>query len=236
MSNLTLMEWSAIAQITIAVLTVVGVLASLYMSIRALKEIREDRLIRQKPHLAFEGGGYRLLVEFVKAGGCVPGIDPDFAKEVFSNLPEDAESIHLRSGKNNRPIFYGDLRNFGLGPALETEVTWVPISVRIGSETFMIDGAKLDEPVYSKPLNTLPACPQHILPGGGAELSRLPTFIDKDFEKKISEVEGVLEIKCQDVFGNSHNTQQKFWMGTNYKAEEPSVHVTFMEVLLESNG
>jgi hypothetical protein len=82
----------------------------------------------------------------------------------------------------------------------------------------------------------LPARPQHILPGGEAKLSRLPTFIDEDFEKKISEVEGTLEIKCQDVFGKSHITRQKFWMKTNYKADKPSVHIIFWEVLLESNG
>ena len=240
MSNLSLLEWSAIAQIAISFFTVVGVIASLYMSIRALKEVKEDRLIRQKPHLAFEGGGYGLPVEFVKAGRCIPGIDPDCANEFFSKLPKDAESIQLRPVKDksdhSRPLFYGELRNYGLGPALETEVVWVPTSIRIGTETFMIDRAKLNEPVYSKPLNTLPACPQHILPGGDAELSRLPTFIDKDFEKKISEVEGILEIKCQDVFGKSHVTHQKFWMETNYKADSPSVHVTFMDVLLETNG
>ena len=100
----------------------------------------------------------------------------------------------------------------------------------------MIDAAKLNEPLYSRPLNTLPSWPQHILPGGNAELTRLPTFIDKDYEKKISEIEGILEIKCLDVFGNSHNTHQKFWMKTDYKAEKPIIHVTFMEVILEKNA
>ena len=104
MNDLTLMEWSAIAQIVIAVLTVVGVIVSLYMSIRALKENKEDRLIRQKPHLAFEGYGYQLPVEFVKAGGCIPGVDPGCANEFFSNLPKDAESIRLRSGNNNSTL------------------------------------------------------------------------------------------------------------------------------------
>ena len=233
MNNLTLMEWSAIAQILIAILTVVGVIVSLYMSTRALKENKEDRLIRQKPHLAFEGSGWELPIEFVSAGGCIPGIDPECANEIFSNLPKDAESIRLRHEENKKFPFYGELKNFGLGPALETEVSWISSSIKIGSETFIINASKRKEPLYSRPLNTMPSWPQHILPGGNAKLTRLPTFIDKDYEKKISEVEGILMIKYLDVFGNSHNTNQKFWIETNYKAEKPTVHVTFMDVIIK---
>jgi hypothetical protein len=77
----------------------------------------------------------------------------------------------------------------------------------------------------------MPTTPSHILPRKQAVLSRLPTFIEKDFEKKITQVEGFFKVTSKDVFGETHIIKQKFYLFTNYKSEKPSVHVTFGDFL-----
>ena len=74
MTNLTLQEWSAIAQVVLSAIRFVGIVLSIFLSVRTLREVQADRRQRQRPHLAFEGGGIRLLVEFVKAGSAIPGV------------------------------------------------------------------------------------------------------------------------------------------------------------------
>ena len=235
MEDLPLADWGIISQLGIAAFTVVGVIASLYVSNRALREVTSDRHQRQKPHLAFDRGGYRYPVEFVKAGKSIPGINPNHVAKVFSDLPDDAESVRLKDiplgdGKID-PIRVGKLRNYGMGPALETSVTWVPNMIWIGEEQFNIDDQKLSEPVYNKSLNTMPSIPRHILPGEKSRLSRLPTFIEKDIDKKITRVDGLLHINSVDVFQHSHLFKQEFHMFTGYNEALPWVHVTFGDMV-----
>ena len=234
MPNFTLQEWSAITQVVLTAITFVGIVVSIFLSVRALREVQADRRQRQRPHLAFEGGGIRLSVEFVKAGRAIPGVNPKYVASVFNDLPPDAESVRIKHRQREdgsiEPIFYGHLKNYGLGPALEARVTWIPETVMVGSETFKLDSAKLNEPRYSQQLNSMPAWRQHILPGEDSQLTRLLTFIEKDVEKKISQVEGVLEISCQDVFGLHHIRHQDFYIRTGYSEATPYVHITFLRL------
>jgi hypothetical protein len=231
MSDLGLNEYSVLAQILVAIVSLVGIITSMWLSIKALREVQTDRKLRQRPYLGFEIGGYDMPVEFRKAGKTIPGIDPDYVRKVFSDMPDDAESIRpkQKEGKDGgfELLFYGQLRNYGLGPALATTVTWVPKEIWRGSERILLDREKSLEPQYREVLNCMPSVPSHILPGKDARLSRLPTFIEKDYQKGIVRVEGVLRIECKDVFEEKHVVTQTFYLFTYYKADEPYIHVTF---------
>jgi hypothetical protein len=233
MSEFGLPEYSALAQILLTIITFIGIVASMWLSRKALREVQTDRKLRQRPFLGFETGGYQLPIEFVKAGKAIPGINPEYVQKAFPNLPNDAESVRLKDIRNENGsaeiLFYGQLKNYGLGPALSTKITWIPKEIWIGSERFVVDEKKLSEPLYSEALNSMPSIPTHILPGEQAKLSRLPTFVEKDFEKKITRVEGVFEIKSKDVFGERHITIQRFHLFADYKCEKPYVHVTFSD-------
>jgi hypothetical protein len=235
MKNLTLEQWSHIAEIIIAILTLSGILVSMWLSIKALREVQLDRKLRQKPFLAFERGGHRMPIEFKAKGRSVPGINPAAVDSYFPNIPLNAESVRLRirtkEDGSSDLIHYGHLKNYGLGPALNTYVTWKPSEIWVGSESFSIDEKKLSEPIYSKEFNCIPSSPSHILPTGESKLSRLPTFIVLDYEKKLTRVDGVLEIEYEDVFSQKHTTVQEFHLFTNYKDEQPSVHVTFSDLV-----
>lgn len=235
MINLTLEQWSFLAEIVVALLTLIGILVSLWLSISALREVQLDRKLRQKPFLAFEPGGHRMPIEFKAMGKSVPGLNPAFVQKTFSDLPINAESVRLlkvkREDGSQNLILYGHLKNYGLGPALCTEIVWIPKSIWVGSEEFSIDEKKLLQPIYHKDLNTLPASPSHILPGEESKLSRLPTFIVLDVEKKLTRVDGVLEIAYEDVFNQKHKTMQEFHLFTNYNNEHPNVHVTFSDLV-----
>jgi hypothetical protein len=123
------------------------------------------------------------------------------------------------------------LQNHGGGSALGTHITWVPHEIWIGSEHFDIDDKKRAEPVYRENLNTWPSLPSNVPADGEASINCLPTFITKDIEKKITRVEGVLEISCKDVFDTQHITRQEFHLFTFYQDDPPAVHVTFSDIL-----
>lgn len=225
-----------LAQILVPIIAFVGIAVSMWLSVKALREVQIDRRLRQMPHLAFDYGGQHLPIEFRKIGRRVLGINPRYAEGLFRNQPENAESIGLKSepsegGRSEVMRRYGTLRNYGLGTAFSAEVTWIARRVRIGSEEFDIDSKKSLEPQYSEELNCIPASPSHILPGEVAEFVRLPTFIHKDFEKKISEVEGTLLIECEDLYGGEHITNQGFFLFTHYGSESPAIHITFTDLI-----
>ena len=235
MMALTLSKSSDVAQLLIALFAIIGVITSLYFSSKALRELQADRQQRQKPHLAFERGGYRYPIKFVKAGKRIPGVDPKAVERLFPGLPEDAESVRLlrRENEDGSIAFtrIGRLRNYGLGPALGTHVTWTPKQVWFGNEKFEFDKTKLSEPVYCSQLNDMPSCPEHILSGEIAVLTRLPTFIEKDTDKKITRVDGVLIIEAMDVFDRNNRFEQGFKLFTHYAGAKPSVHITFWDLI-----
>jgi len=226
-----LAEYSMMAQILLSIISFVGIVTSMWLSIRALREVQTDRKLRQRPYLGFDIGGYDIPIEFQKAGRTIPGIDPDFVKKMFPDVPEDAESIRIRQEKSKHggveTTFYGQLRNYGLGPALSTTVTWVPEEIWIESEKTSLDNEKLLEPQYQEVFNCMPSVPSHILPSKDARLARLPTFIEKDYRKKITRVDGILKIECKDVFEEKHLATQAFYLFTYYILDQPHIHVTF---------
>jgi hypothetical protein len=234
MTQLTLSEWAQIAQIVVTLITSIGIVVSLWFSRRALSEVQADRDLRHAPLLSFEPGGYRVAVSFEKKGKAIPGINPSAVARYFPNLSPDAESVRIaevRKGDRTVRPDYGALKNFGVGPALSAHVTWVPERVWIGSESFMLDDAKREEPLYCRDLNTMPASPSHIPPGTTAQMTRLPTFIEKDVEKKVTRVEGVLKIVCKDVFGRERTVRQGFRCMTGYKDATPYFDVVFLDLV-----
>jgi hypothetical protein len=214
---LTVLE---IATVVLTIVTGIGVIVSLVIGIVSVRAANEERRLSRVPRLAFEPGGNVIEVRFEKVGRSIPGMNPDAVARDFPWVRGDAESVRLVSD-------YGRLRNYGPGPGLEVQVIWVPQRVRIGTDSFVIDDEKRGEPIYSAVWNQLPTQPSHVLPGESAELTRLPTFIEKDVDKKFGEVEGELLIQSTDVFENLNVSRQEFGIYPEYGASPPVVIVTF---------
>lgn len=75
------------------VITATGIIISFWVSFKTLKEVREERVLAQKPYLFFEQGGYFDKALFVKAGRTSPGFNPELIQIVKENVPEDAISV-----------------------------------------------------------------------------------------------------------------------------------------------
>jgi hypothetical protein len=256
MDTSTIGAWAAIAQVASTVVTGVGVVISLYFSRKALQEAAIDRRLRHKPHLVFTPGGYDIPVEFVRAGRVVPGVDPDYAKKELAHIPDNALSVRIcrepeRHTSNQllgaddvsatvtrrrlKSPDYGHLCNHGTGPALNTHVTWTANEVWIGSDSFRIDDRKQREAVYTSDFNYMPVVPWNIPAAKEGRLTRLPTFVEKDHERKLTRVDGILEITCDDIFGAAHSFSQEFRVFPRYRKPEPIVTVTFGEVAVPAN-
>ncbi|MCK3682849.1 hypothetical protein [Maribellus sp. YY47] len=226
-------DWVNIAQIATAIITLIGVATSVWLSIKALREVQHDRKLNHKPFLLFDFGAEQIPIEFVKCGKAIPGINPKYVQMAFAHLPDDIESIRVKHyEKDDKTILidYGSLRNHGNGPALGVEVVFNPQKVWIGSEKFELNQNKLKEPQYERGLNKLPTYPSHIAKDSTGQLHRIPTFIEKDFEKKISRVDGILEIEYKDIFMNEYVTKQEFRIFTDYSADEKNITFTFSDI------
>lgn len=222
-NSLTLTNIANVAQIVLAVATVGGVLAALITTKMTLREVQNDRQFRQAPFLTFEPGGWPIPVNISKVGLRIPGVEPSYVEKTFKGLPADVKTIQPK--KN-----FGELPNAGIGPALDVWVQWIPEEIKIGRDSFQIDDKKLAEPAYSGPLNKVPASPRIIAPGQKSELTRLPSFIVMDVDQKIKEVSGYLKITCTDTSGRPYVTMQSFWLSTDYGDQQPSIHVTFLDL------
>lgn len=223
---MTLEQWAAIAQVAAAIFTFIGVLVSLIVALVAIREVRTDRRVSNAPFLAFEPGGRQYKIEFRDVS------DEDKKK---LRLPADATWIGLETQDGKIPRLFGTLRNYGPGPAIQSEVTWVPEEIWLGSEKFTLDGEKLSEPKYSREPNTIPASPGHILPNQTAEFFRIPAFISMDFGKQVTKVKGYLDIACFDVFNERHSTRQRFFLATGYEEAPPYIHFTFMDLEVQDS-
>lgn len=121
--------------------------------------------------------------------------------------------------------------NSGSGPAVAIEVEWVAKEVKVGRDSFTVDSTKANEPLYGSELNTMPTWRELLAPSGSAKLSRLPSFVVMDIEHKSSEVSGILLIRCTDITGRHYETIQEFWLATAYGEPDPSIHVTFGDLV-----
>lgn len=228
MPELTIVEWGVISQLILAVFTLAGIITSIVISIKVIKEVHRDRQLRHIPHLAFEPGGFKMPVELNAGTREESDIDSTVATGPYANLPIEEITIKMLWKENSKwAPSYGILKNFGLGPALGAKVNWIAQEVTIGSDTFRIDEEKLLEHQYGCRLNSMPVSPSHILAGESSHLTRLPNFIVQDHEIKISKVSGFLEIKCLDVFNQKHSHNQNFIIHTQYDDAEPYLIITF---------
>ena len=79
-----------------------------------------------------------------------------------------------------------------------------------GGERFAIDASKQSKFPYGPSFNHVPAGPSNIAAGGVASFFRLPTPVVTDYAALISELTGVVEIRCEDVYGTDYLTRQEF--------------------------
>ena len=221
-----LADYANIAQLVIAIATVGAVIAALTTTRKTLREVQYDRRLRQAPFLTFEPGGWGIPVTLVKTGLFIPGVNPAHVHEVFKDLKSDADTVQIKESDED-PLLYGRLINAGVGPALSVNILWVPEELKIGRDSFQVSSAKLTEPAYGSALNNMPAMPMMIAPGKTSEVSRLPSFIVMDIDRKLKKVSGRLEIACTDTSGTTYVAHQQFLLATDYQSEQPMIYVTF---------
>jgi hypothetical protein len=101
MAVITLEKGAYLAQLSLAIITAIGVLVSLYFSTRSLREIVRDRHQRQRPHLAFEPGGFQYPIVFVKDGPKGEELVRVVAKEIWVG----DERFEINQRKRQEPIY-----------------------------------------------------------------------------------------------------------------------------------
>ncbi|MFC4686529.1 hypothetical protein ACFO4P_06220 [Epilithonimonas pallida] len=217
-NNLDLNFWVDIAQIATMLLTLVGLIISFWLSREALKEVRRDRVIGQRPFLLFDYGGHQSRIELKKYND-----GKEYASFFWPKL--ESGGIHVPT--------VGKLRNLGTGPAVDVRLQWIIEEIYIKGEKFKIDDTKRKEPQYSPENNQNPIRESHIFPNQETGYHLLPRFISHDFNRKIERADGHFIIHYQDTFNNKHQTFQKFHAFPDY--EKMTFHTTFGDLIKNEN-
>src|ERR1035441_4730895 len=119
---LDIKAWVDIAQIGIAIMTLIGIALSFWISRKTLKEVQKDRIYNQRPFLIFQYGGQRIAIEFKK--------HDDGKLYVHPYWPSSG------TGKSVFVPTFGHLKNYGTGPAIDITITWYVDEVNIRGEKF----------------------------------------------------------------------------------------------------
>jgi hypothetical protein len=214
MPHLDWQTWVAIAQVLSTLLAGIGIIVSMWIGIRTLREVRDDRLHRVRPKLLFNYGGQEVPCELREALG-IPGIDFEYARTLLSDKPPGARHClpkHLWKG----------LTNYGNGSALNAAITFVTKTVEKAGEEFAIDEKKLTEFPYTPELNHA-----HIAPGQSSEFFRLPTPVTLDFSEQLTSMTAEVLIQYEDTYGNEYETVQELRVTVKRERDSARVWLTF---------
>lgn len=205
---------------------VVGIaaVASLWIAARSVRELQKDRALRVRPRLVFDRGAQGVPYTARPITG-IPGINRAFAGPALAAHPSIKKAV-LTQG------FWGKLDNYGNGSALNISVVFLTLEACVGGERFNLDAAKLSEFPYAPGLNSIPASPSHLHPGGSARFKRIPTPIYVGLDQGRDEIGGVVAITYADVFDTTFVTYQDFsaYLKEGTK-EDPYVLLTFRDEL-----
>jgi hypothetical protein len=217
---------SAISQVCATVLSGIGIVVSVVIGIRTLREVQADRLYRVRPKLLFDKGGRRVDCRLEQKIG-IPGIDPGLASALLRDRPSGA----LTCVAND---LWGGLSNHGSGSALDSSITVFARQVCRAGEEFLVDPKKLLEFPYSPALNHIPAHPSHIPSGESAKFFRLPTPVTVDYAGQLSSMECVVLIRYRDLYSNEYSTWQELRVAVERREASAYVFLTFGEEIIET--
>jgi hypothetical protein len=215
----TLQEGVQIAQILSPILAAVGIFVSVMVGVRALRNSRQDRLLKIMPKLVFNLGAQAIRFRCEK-GKSIPGIDISEVQKALSDLDDE---IRL----NIPELALSGLFNHGNGQALNIEATFVPYTVTVRGVESPVDPQQLSKFPFSVGWNTFPTIPSHLDAGEEARVFRIPTIVVVDPEKVLQKVSGRMYIRCQDGGGQSWTSVQPVSVFVDYDASSDTGVATF---------
>lgn len=192
-----------VAQIISSIGTLVAVAFSIYIANQARNEVRIDRRLKIFPIVVFKPGGHGLSIMRHPFNYRIGGCNPAAVEDDFRGLPADGQVI-------DNDKFYGEIHNIGAGPALNTLIEFIPEVITMGNDSFRVSDEKRTEARYSTPYNIFPSWDSILVAGAESSLTRVPTFVYLDFDDRMNNVEGRLNITYSDVAGVEHTSVQEF--------------------------
>ncbi|WP_155128350.1 hypothetical protein [[Actinomadura] parvosata] len=213
---------------------ILAVLAALYVSNKTRQDVQRDRDIQILPVLAFQPGGIPLPLHERNFGHRIGGMNPTYVESAFQRIPADAKILDLGKKKGDNNVTqgdYGELFNYGHGPAFDVRVTWQAEVLEISTDSFPITKEQRSSPRFAEGSNRLPSVSRHIPPGAKGQLTRLPTFYILDLQRVIDSIECRVVIRYKDMLGRPLETVQNARISSFRSADEPYCIVTFSDVI-----
>ncbi|MEV1246422.1 hypothetical protein [Nonomuraea sp. NPDC049750] len=206
---------------------VLAVFAAIYVSYKTRLDVQRDRDLRILPILAFQPEGTVVSLNERNFNYSIGGVSADFVKSNFRDIPAETRILDLPDDFHT----YGQLINYGQGPAFDVRVAWKPETMAIGSDEFPLGYELLKSLKFDEELNTMPSVPANIAPGEEAGLTRIPTFLILDTKRAATAIECRAIINYKDLLGRQMQTTQQVHVFPEHTHNEYTYIITFGDVL-----
>ena len=187
--KLNLELWTQWSQIITAIVAVVIGCYSIYLGNRTVEQADAARVLGWKPHAGF------ILVG--------TGHVAQFNGNEWLAIGQDV----------------GTVRNYGVGPALNINLEWVPLKVVAGDASLKLKSSSTR--VY----------PANLMPGESAAVSTLPIFQQNGAQAGYY-VRGKLVITCEDALGKPYTWEVPFQLANEPQADGANVSISFSDAPL----
>lgn len=198
---------AAIVVALVAVVTAVWALRSTGRGTRAaVAEIRHDRDLQIRPHLAFAPtlpGITTREVAFVD----IPGVDASVVQDALAHMPEGGSVVVCDPQADDAG--YGRLRNYGNGAAIDVCVRFQIDDVAPTADVPTRTPGWVENRQSAGPDEAF-TYPRDIAPGATARVMHLPAMVSWDVFRTVGSVRGTATIACTDIAGNRYEWSQQF--------------------------
>lgn len=198
---------AAVVVALIAVVVAIWALRSTSRGTRGvLAEVRHDRDLGIRPHLAFAPTLPNIAIREVALAD-IPGIDPSVVADVGATIPDGGTLIACDPSVEDSG--YGRLRNYGQGAAIDTRVRFVV------DEVVRAGGAQAPSSAWVEDHQAAESdvaftYPRDIAPGETGRIVHLPAVVSWDVFRTLGTVRGTAVIECSDIAGHSYEWTQPF--------------------------
>jgi hypothetical protein len=204
---------AAVVVALIAVVVAIWALRSTGRGTRAaLAEVRHDRDLQIRPHLAFAPALPNVAIRDVALTD-FPGIDPSIVADVLTKVPGGGTVIVCDAQVEDSG--YGRLRNYGKGAAIDTRVRFVVDEVVYASGAPTPTSEWVEDHQAAEP-DAAFTNPRDIAAGETGRIMHLPAVVSWDVFRTLGTVRGTAVIECTDIAGNRYEWSQPFGIWAFY--------------------
>jgi hypothetical protein len=188
-------------QMGATIITGIGVMFSIFLGSKTLRNSARDRLEKIRPNLMFNVGGQQIDADLSLLTS-FPGKDPEDPdlKNFKNSLPKDTRCYDSSEE-------FGQLFNYGAGAAYNVNIWFEADRIKTGDDVQRVTRTMQASPPYGKEWNSIPSTPSNLPSGEFGGFRILPACVYLMVPDP-HEVSGTMFVECRDGDNRYHSWSQ----------------------------